>query len=149
FEWIWETSLSALLVATLLWLTIELTEAPSPRKWAVHGLLWGLALMTNPSIAAALPVLLLWSAWRAKEKTNWRGPFLALGLALACCIPWTVRNYIVFHRFIPLRSGFGFELYIGNNENYSSSRMVWPPKVSFEREQLRYIRMGEVPFMDE
>jgi len=149
FEWIWNTSLSALLVATLLWFTVGLAESPSTRRWTAYGLLWGLALMTDPSIGAALPVLLLWAAWRAKGKSNWRGPVLALGVVLACCIPWTVRNYIVFHRFIPLRSGFAFELYIGNNENYAQPRMVWPPKVSFEREQLRYIRMGEVAFMDE
>jgi hypothetical protein len=59
-----------------------------------------------------------------------------------------VRNYLVFHRFIPLRSGFAFELYIGNNENYAEPR-VWQPRVSFEREQLRYIRIGETAFMDE
>ena len=104
--------------------------------------------MTNPSIGAALPVLVPWAAWRTKDKAGWRGAALAFGIALMCCIPWTVRNYSVFHRFIPLRSGFAFELYIGNNENYAEPR-VWPPKISFEREQLRYIRMAEVLFMDE
>src|SRR5215472_4437727 len=41
------------------------------------------------------------------------------------------------------------EMFIGNNENYAEGRNVWPPKVSFEREQLRYIRMGETAFMEE
>jgi 4-amino-4-deoxy-L-arabinose transferase-like glycosyltransferase len=148
FEWIWDTSLSALLLAALLWFTVRLGESPTARKWAAFGLLLGLALMTNPSIGAAFPVLLCW-AWRRKEPAGWRGPVLALAVAVACCIPWTVRNYLVFDRLIPLRSGFGFELYIGNNENYAGSRATWPPKISFEREQLRYIRMGEVPFMEE
>jgi hypothetical protein len=93
--------------------------------------------------------LLPWAAWRTYSKTNWRGPALAFALALACCVPWTIRNYEVFHRLIPLRSGFGFELYIGNNENYAQPQMVWPPKVSYERELLRYVRLGEVAFMDE
>lgn len=148
FEWLWDSSLSALLVATLLWFTIELTPSSTLRQWITYGSLWGLALMTNPSIAAALPVLLPWAAWRTRDTAGFRRAGLALGIALACCIPWTIRNYIVFHRFFPLRSGFGFELYIGNNENYAEPR-VWPPRISFEREQLRYIRLGEVPFMDE
>ena len=29
--------------------------------------------------------------------------------------PWIARNYETFHQFIPVRSGFGLELYIGNN----------------------------------
>ena len=148
FEWLWDSSLSALLVATLLWFTLELTRSSTLRQWIAYGLLWGLALMTNPSIAAGLPILLPWAAWRTKDSAVFRRAGLALAIALVCCIPWTLRNYIVFDRFIPLRSGFGFELYIGNNENYAEPR-VWPPRVSFESEQLRYIRLGEVPFMDE
>jgi hypothetical protein len=148
FEWIWDSSLSAFLVAALLWLTVELVASPSLRRWVAYGLLWGFALMTNPSIGAALPFLLAWAAWRTRDQAGWRGAVLALGIGAACCIPWTVRNYSAFHRFIPLRSGFAFELYIGNNENYAEPR-VWPPKISFEREQLRYIRIGEVAFMDE
>jgi hypothetical protein len=76
-------------------------------------------------------------------------PALALALALLCCVPWTVRNYVVFHRFIPLRSGLPFELYIGNNENYDERRNGLPPAITFEREVLRYLKMGEMPFMDE
>jgi 4-amino-4-deoxy-L-arabinose transferase-like glycosyltransferase len=150
FEWIWETSLSALLVALLIWLTIKLAQAPSLQRWIVYGLLWGLALMTNPALGAALPVLLLWAAWHAHkfDPGAWRNAAFAVVLALVCCLPWTIRNYAVFHRFIPLRSGFGFELYIGNNENYAEPR-VWPPRVSYEREVVRYTHLGEVPFMDE
>ena len=76
-------------------------------------------------------------------------PALALGLAILCCVPWTVRNFKVFHRFIPLRSGLGFELYIGNNENYDEQHPAWPPRITYERELVRYVHMGEVAFMDE
>jgi hypothetical protein len=149
FEWIWETSLSALLAATLLWLTLRLAGRSSLRRWAGYGFLWGVALMTNPALAAALPVLLWW-ALRAGELDSraWQKAALVLAIAMACAIPWTVRNYAVFHRLVPLRSGFAFELYIGNNENYAEPR-VFPPRVSYERELVRYVHMGEMPFMDE
>lgn len=150
FEWIWETSLSALLAAMLLWLALELPQRPSAASWVRFGLLCGLALMTNPALGAAIPMLLLWAAWRARkcDSRAWLKAATAIAVALASCVPWTIRNYAVFHRFIPLRSGFGFELYIGNNENYAEPR-AWLPRVGYDREVLRYIRMGERPFMDE
>ncbi len=76
-------------------------------------------------------------------------PAFAAALALLCCLPWTVRNYVVFHRFIPLRSNFGFELYVGNNENYDERRRDLPAAITYELEVLRYLRMGETAFMDE
>jgi hypothetical protein len=154
FEWIWDTSLSALLAALLLWTTLEVAESAKWRNWSGYGLLWGLTLMTNPALGSLLPFLLVWSAIRARTQTRapvtaLRKPVLALVLAVLCCIPWTVRNYSVFHRFIPFRSNFPFELYIGNNENYASDHPQFPPPITKERETVRYIHMGEIPFMDE
>ena len=50
FEWIWDTSLSALLAARLLWATLELADSDRVRDWCGYGLLWGFTLMTNPSL---------------------------------------------------------------------------------------------------
>jgi 4-amino-4-deoxy-L-arabinose transferase-like glycosyltransferase len=154
FEWIWDTSLSALLAAMLLWATLEVPESSRWRDWCGYGLLWGLALMTNPALAALLPFLLLWSAYRAQKQAQLRlsasfqKPAAALALAILCCIPWTARNYQIFHRVIPFRSNFPFELYIGNNENYDDPPK-FPPPITKDRETVRYIHMGEIPFMDE
>jgi dolichyl-phosphate-mannose-protein mannosyltransferase len=156
-EWIWDTSLSALLVATIVWATLELPTSRRWRDWSVYGLLWGLVLMTNPAPASVFPFLLAWLVFRVAKRDTQHPrdtsaiakPLLAVTLALLCCVPWTVRNYVVFHRFIPLRSGLPFELYIGNNENYDERRNGLPPTITFEREVLRYLKMGETSFMDE
>jgi hypothetical protein len=154
FEWIWDTSLSALLAALILWATLEVAESKRWRDWCGYGLLWGFTLMTNPALGALLPFLLGWAAFRAKTQNritlvaSLQKPILALALAIVCCVPWTVRNYSVFHRFIPFRSNFAFELYIGNNENYGDHPQ-FPPPITKERETVRYIHMGEIPFMDE
>jgi hypothetical protein len=151
FEWIWDTSLSALLATTILWATLVLPESPRPRNWCGYGLLWGFALMTNPSLGSLLPPLLLWAAYRARQRgSSWLvRPAAALALAVLCCMPWTIRNYIVFHRWIPLRSNFPLELYIGNNENYDDKHPRYPGPITKERELVRYFHMGETPFMDE
>ena len=151
FEWIWDSSLVALLAATLLWATLELAESPRLRNWCAYGLLWGFALLTDPSLGAALPFLLGWAAYRARAHgfTRLHGPALAAACAILCCVPWTVRNYVVFHRVIPLRSNFGYELFAGNNENYDDHPPVWPNNITRAREIFRFFRIGEPAFMQE
>ena len=68
---------------------------------------------------------------------------------MLCCVPWTIRNYVQFHKFIPLRSNFAFELYIGNNENYDEQHRFRPGAITQDREILRYLHMGETAFMEE
>jgi 4-amino-4-deoxy-L-arabinose transferase-like glycosyltransferase len=151
FEWIWDTPLSALLVATLLWATLELAESRRVRNWCLYGVLWGFALLTNPAVALLLPALLAWAAYRTRERAaaSFARPVLAAGLAFLCCLPWTIRNYVQFHKLVPLRSNFAFELYIGNNENYDDQHKSRPGAITQDREILRYLHMGETAFMEE
>jgi hypothetical protein len=159
FEWIWDTSLSALLAATILWATLELPDSNRVRDWCDYGLLWGFTLMTNPSLGSLLPFLLGWAAYRARKRgaaapstgsVLWLQKLaLALGLAILCCVPWTLRNFVVFNRIVPLRSNFPLELYIGNNENYDDKHPRFPGPITKDRETVRYFRIGETAFMDE
>jgi len=157
FEWIWDTSLAALLSIVVLWATMRLAESQRMRDWCLYGLLWGFVLMTNPSLGSMLPFLLGWAAYRAWWKGSPRAagrawllePGASLAIAILCCVPWTIRNYAVFHRFVPLRSNFPLELYIGNNENYDDQHPRYPGMITKDRETWRYIKMGETPFMDE
>jgi len=152
FEWVWDTCLAALLGALLLWATLELADSTQrATDWCGYGLLWGFALMTNPALGSLLPFLLGWAAYRGMRaaKFSLRKPALAAGAAILCCVPWTIRNYVEFHKLVPLRSNFPLELYIGNNNNYATRQFVWPPKITKEREILRYFRLGETAFMEE
>jgi len=167
FEWIWDTCLGALLVTTILWATLELAESRRLRDWCGYGVLWGVALMVNPAPLALFPFLLGWLTYRgrgrkineqsvgeereapAEIRVQMARPALVVAFALLCCAPWTLRNYVIFHRFIPFRSNLAFELYIGNNENYDERRRALPPLITFDREVLRYLRIGETAFMDE
>jgi len=153
FEWIWDTPLSALLLGTLLWATLELAESRRLLDWSLYGVLWGLALLTNPAVALLFPVLLAWAAYRTRDNERaamrFVKPALAAALTLICCLPWTIRNYVQFHKFIPLRSNFAFELYIGNNENYDDQHRPRPDVITQDREIVRYLHMGETAFMEE
>jgi hypothetical protein len=156
FQWIWDVSLSALLVAMLLWATLRIAGSERWRDWSGYGLLWGLTLMVNPAPASLLPVWLGYLAYHKRSQAlegssgRFAKPALSAAIAVLCCVPWTVRNYRAFHEFVPLRSNLGLELYVGNNENYDDVHpRVWPYLITRDREIYRFFRMGEIPFMHE
>ncbi|MGB8523915.1 MAG: glycosyltransferase family 39 protein [Candidatus Acidiferrales bacterium] len=156
FQWIWDTSLTALLAAGILWATLALAESRRMRDWCAYGFLWGFTLLTNPALATALPFLLGWAAYRERREVRVSGtsggiarPATALGIAMLCCVPWTVRNYAQFHRFIPLRSNFPFELWIGNNEVFDDRSPNVNARVTRYGEARRYGQLGETAFMKE
>ena len=151
FEWIWDTSLSALLAALILWATLELAESEKWLDWGVYGVLWGLALMTNPGLGLLLPFLLGWAAFRAHGEISlrWKRAGLAAGLAILCCLPWTVRNYVAFHRFIPVRSNLPFELWLGNNDIFDEHARGGRRSITRTEEARRYAQLGESGYMAE
>src|ERR1700688_2068967 len=151
FEWIWDTSLSALLAALILWATLELAESERWLDWGVYGLLWGLALMTNPALGALLPFLLGWVVLRGpgESRLRWKRGALAVGVAALCCVPWTIRNYVAFHRLIPLRSNFPFELWLGNNDIFDEHARNGRKSITRTEEARRYAQLGETAYMQE
>jgi Dolichyl-phosphate-mannose-protein mannosyltransferase len=149
FEWIWDTSLSALLAAMILWATLELAESEGWLDWGVYGVLWGLALMTNPALGVLLPFLLGWALFRGRGGTEvrWKRVALVAGIAILCCVPWTIRNYVVFHRFIPVRSNLPFELWLGNNDIFDEHARNGRKSITRVEEARSYRQLGETAYM--
>jgi hypothetical protein len=93
--------------------------APANRTtalWVAFGLLSGLVVLLNSTVLLFLPACGLWmllGEFKSKPPmlpTILRGA-LACALALACIAPWMIRNYTVFHAFIPMRGNLGAELH--------------------------------------
>jgi hypothetical protein len=150
FQWIWDTSLSALLAAALLWTTLELKNSERSRDFALYGLLWGMSLLTNPALGALLPFLLGWVLYQHRGHPGWpmRLGFTVLGVLFLVCLPWTARNYAQFHRFMPLRSNFPYEFWSGNNEIFNPNSREVNRITRYEQIHL-YAEMGETKFLDE
>ena len=151
FEWIWDTSLSALLAALILWATLELAESERWLDWGVYALLWGLALMTNPALGVLPPFLLGWEAFRGRRQrlVRWKRVALAAGVAILCCVPWTIRNYVAFHRLIPVRSNLPFELWLGNNDIFDEHARGGRKSITRTEEARKYAQLGETAYMAE
>jgi hypothetical protein len=151
FEWIWDTCLSALLAATIVWATLKLVESERLRDWCGYGLLWGFTLMTNPALGSVLPFLLGWTVFRSRLPVRGRSQMAALVMIIVilCCTPWTVRNYTVFHRFIPLRSNLPFEIWLGNNPVFDEDSRDMMARVTAYGQAREYEQLGETAFMHE
>jgi 4-amino-4-deoxy-L-arabinose transferase-like glycosyltransferase len=82
-------------------------------RWALlAGLLGGLTVLTRAN-ALVLLVPLAFAVWDARPRFSWRalGPPVALGVvALLCVTPWTIRNAVVFHQFVPVSTQLGSAL---------------------------------------
>src|SRR5271168_4672668 len=71
------------------------------------------------------------------------------GVAVLCCVPWSIRNYSAFHRFIPLRSNLPFELWLGNNDIFDEHARNGRRVITRTEEARRYAQVGETAYMRE
>ena len=113
---VWDSSLSALILCCLVWLTLKLQNDMRAAAWAGYGALWGLGELTNATMVAALPFLLGWLWYRRLfSPKTWILRSAATILAcLAVAAPWFVRNYRVFHMPFLIKSNFWLEFMVGN-----------------------------------
>lgn len=147
-NFIWDTTLSTLLMTLLFLIVLKLERARDSSPWFGFGVLAGFAALTNPVLLAPMPFLTLWLLYRLrKRRERWFAPgFAALLGVLIVVSPWFVRNYRTFHKFIPIRGGFGFELYCGNNaDSWHWDPPDYHPSDS-AKEWSEYQQLGEVNY---
>lgn len=147
--WVWEVSLSALLVSVLLLQSLKLADDENGRNWLWFGFLWGFAALTNPSLLGVLPPLLLWPAVQLHKRgaKPARLVLVALFAFLVTISPWLVRNRVTFGKWVFIRSNAAFEFSMGNYQG--SHGLGWfgkhPTQNSLEYD--RYAQMGELAYI--
>src|SRR5664279_5060364 len=116
-RWIWETSLTALLLSLAFMLTVEMEGDDRLTSWTGYGVLWGVIGLTNPSTLSFVPFAGCWLAYQLYR----RGKRFVLPAIVAAVLfwmtmmPWLVRNYMVFHQPVFVRDNVGVEIRCGNN----------------------------------
>jgi 4-amino-4-deoxy-L-arabinose transferase-like glycosyltransferase len=148
-RWVWETSLSALLLAVIFWLALTLEDRDGLAPWLEFGLLWGIAALNSPVLLAFLPASGLW-VWyhRAKRrKPSLTGVVLASVVFMACITPWLVRNYHTLGQFIFIRDNFGAELRLGNGNGADGTWMQYLHPTQDLYAMRQYTSMGELAYI--
>lgn len=104
--------------------------ATGRRRWGCAvgaGVLTGCAALTRSNgIVLLLPILLL--VWRERPRLSLRAaraPLMVLAAAIVTLMPYTIRNAIVFHKFIPVSTQTGYAL-AGTYNSYSRYHTPFP-----------------------
>ena len=147
---VWETCLSALLLACLFLWTLHLRRTPvTKRYWLAFGAAWGVAVMTNASILSLFPFLAGWALsplWRTRRTWVLSAALAVMGLGVVL-LPWQERNSRVFHSFIPLRDTFWLEFWVGN-DGYTQSVADTHAHPSINAEERdTYGQLGEIGYI--
>jgi 4-amino-4-deoxy-L-arabinose transferase-like glycosyltransferase len=148
-RWVWETSLSALLLTTIFWLALTLESGDGLKPWIEFGLLWGIAALNSAVLLSFLPASGIWALYRRAKRgrSSLAGVLLASLLFVACIAPWLVRNYHSFGRFIFIRDNFGAELRLGNGPGADGTWMQYLHPTQDVYAMRQYTTMGELAYI--
>ena len=117
------TNLYVTLIILFILQLFDLADTPNIKKGIFAGFSFGLALLIFPAVISFLPFALGWLFLRGQAERKMLMINVAL-LFLAVCVtilPWQIRNYSVFGRFIFIKSNLSRELFIGN---YGSKEII-------------------------
>lgn len=113
-------------LATLIVWAARAQREPGLGAWLMLGVACALGALLRQVFLLVVPFILLWMVWQFWLSRRRAGrplglPMLAmrlavtLGVVLVCVLPFTVRNYEAFNRFVLLNTNAGFVFYWGNH----------------------------------
>ena len=149
-SWIWDFAASALLLVTILIVTLDVAALGTRRHWLLLGALWGIAALTNPALLSIFPFTLGYAAFCAhRQRCAWLNNLaISIALFLALLFPWVVRNTVVFGRPVFLRSNFWFEFHLGNYHYSNGMGYLGFHPGANPRQLQKYIELGEQGYID-
>jgi hypothetical protein len=144
---LWESSLAALLLTLALLVLPRLSGSSRTSSWLMFGMLAGMSGLTNTTLLAVFPFfwMWLWVDCRGRGQDCGKRLLASVGVFVLVLVPWSIRNYEVFHRLMPVRDNFGLELWLGNHEGVTRRFDTDFPL----RNPAEYNRVGELRFMEE
>src|SRR5258708_36677787 len=112
--WLYTESLYTFLLFAICYAVYRI-QRPSQRKWRLWitcGFLLGLLSLTRSNGILVLGLFIVWALVMVWQKfLSWRptarGVLATALIAVVLIAPWTVRNYLVSHTFIPVATGDG------------------------------------------
>jgi hypothetical protein len=141
-----------LLMISLLMLP-KLAKTISPQPWLLFGTLVVVAALTNTTLLSVFPFfwLWLWIRYRRHGQSCTQVLLASLAICVLGLLPWTIRNYTVFYRPIPIRDNFALELWTGieldSLKAGAAANGLFPRDYPLS-DPTDYNRLGELGFME-
>jgi 4-amino-4-deoxy-L-arabinose transferase-like glycosyltransferase len=142
---VWETTLSGLLLTLLCYLCLDLSHARGATLMVI-GVIWGIAALTNTALLSVMPVFLLCPYLGKPLRLPFRPIALILLVSTLVVFPWCLRNWRELGAVVPVRSNFGEEFWLGNHEGGTGRIEFGLGPADNERERERYGSMGEISY---
>jgi Dolichyl-phosphate-mannose-protein mannosyltransferase len=144
----WDSTLNALSFTVIFWATLAVRSQRRLLAWAAYGALWATGVLINASILSLAPFFFGWLLWELrKQAAPWLKPLVTAGLVFVLGVaPWSLRNYLVFGKFIPIRSNMGLVLWLGNHPGGRGFDATLSP-FGNQQQALLYQQMGEIKYM--
>ena len=139
---IWDTSLSALLLTGIF--AAACTPYLARMRFVPAGAACAIAGLFNPALIPTLWAICGWAAW--KRKTI---PWAGIAAFLIVFSPWPIRNAVAMHAFIPLRTDFAYELWMGNHPGSDGNFVESMNPMMSATERADFVRKGEVEYLHE
>jgi 4-amino-4-deoxy-L-arabinose transferase-like glycosyltransferase len=154
-RWVWDTTLTTLLLQVALVIALRAGsignragDGPTWTRWLAFGLVWGLIAVSNPALLIFLPVCGIWILSHSGRLWTYQLAKVVCAslLFIAIAAPWAIRNAIVFHAFVPFRTNFGAELYLGNGPGATGLLMEYNQPGEAPEQLELYRQMGELAY---
>ncbi len=106
-----------LLLALMMHYLLKLQENPQTRDAVICGVLMGLNALFEPAVILFYVLACIWLLlWRSRARLAAVTHAFVMGIVcMVLVLPWTIRNYMVFHTFVPLKSSMGRNLLEGSH----------------------------------
>jgi 4-amino-4-deoxy-L-arabinose transferase-like glycosyltransferase len=131
--------LNHLLISAMILLMFIIYREPMRRGvYLALGIVIALQILVRPDMLMGLPLLGLWLVWVLRKELDTTRLIKKISFLAATIVvlvgPWTLRNYIVFDKFIAVSANSGYNLFIGNNVGASGEFMISPDNLEEDKE---------------
>lgn len=130
----YHTVFSSLFIILILYFVLKL-ERTKRFRWAIGAGIWVASLAyIQGTILPVMPLISLWLIyrWRAEWKKAIASIAVIACVSAGLIAPWTIRNWFVFHSFVPLTTDLGHGFAKSNNDHIYYYNLLGYPQEAYE-----------------